>query len=137
MQRANPLLPPRAGSAPHSVGLIPTTEPATSSGLSGMRVSDAALTGPVPQSAPTSGADFREVVRLSEKRAMALTAAGANAAGNGLCLWVGAVEPSEDPGVTFAERDRTQAIPFRAGDHAHATGATAYLNRPWILAFTA
>ena len=52
------------------------------------------------------------------------------------------------PGITFAERDRTQVIPFRAGDHAHATGATAYLtvpgfsrsrpdrSRPWVSART-
>lgn len=129
--------PVRTWSAEIDIGLIPTDDPATRSGLSGMRVSDASLSGSVTQSAPTSGADFREVVRLSEKRAATFTAAGANAAGNGMCVWAGAVEPSEDPGVTFAERDRTQVIPFRAGDHAHATGATAYLNRPWILAFTA
>lgn len=129
--------PVRTWEATISVGLIPTDDPGTRSGLSGMRVSDAALTGTVTQSAPTSGADFREVVRLSQKRAMTLTAAGANAAGNGVCVWIGAVEPTEDPGITYAERDRTQVVPFRAGDHAHAIGATEYLNRPWILAFTA
>lgn len=127
----------RTWSVDIDVGLIPTEDPATRSGLSGMRISDASLTGSVTQSAPTAGADFREVVRLGQKRAAGFTAAGANAAGSGMCVWVGAIEPNEDPGITFAERDRTQVVPFRAGDHAHATGATAYLNRPWILAFTA
>lgn len=131
------VFPVRTWSVDIDIGLIPTDDPGTRSGLSGMRVSDAALSGSVTQSAPTSGADFREVVRLSQKRALTLTAAGANAAGNGLCIWIGAVEPTEDPGITFAERDRTQATAFRAGDHEYASGAAAYINRPWVLAFTA
>lgn len=131
------VLPVRSWSVDIDVGLVPTDDPGTRSGLSGMRVSDASLSGSLTQSAPTSGVDFREVVRTGQKRSVTLTAAGAPGPGNGLCVWIGAVEPTEDPGVAFAERDRTQVVSFRAGDHAHATGAAEYLNRPWILAFTA
>lgn len=127
--------PLRAWSIKIDVGLVPTADPGTRSGLSGMRISDATLTGSFTQSAPTSGVDFREVGRLSGKYSATFTAAGANAAGNGFCVWVGAVEPTEDPNVTFEDRDRTQAPSFAAGDFNLASGAAAYVNRPWVLAF--
>lgn len=129
--------PLRTWSIEIDVGLIPTGDPGTRSGLSGMRVSDATLTGTAVQSAPTSGADFREVVRLSEKRSATFTAAGDNAAGNGMCVWVGAVEPTADPGIKMAKRDRTQEPAFKAGDFSLASGAAAYVNRRWVLAFVA
>lgn len=118
-----------------SVRLVPTEDPGTRSGLSGMRVSVASLTGTVTQGAPTTGVDFRTVVRASRKHALTLTAAGANAAGNGFCVWIGAVEPTADTPVKFSEEDRTQEVPFAAGDTAYAVGSTEYLNTPWILAF--
>lgn len=129
--------PLRTWSIKIDVGLIPTGDSGTRCGLSGMRVSDATLTGTAVQSAPTSGADFREVVRLSEKRSATFTAAGDNAAGNGMCVWVGAVEPTADPGIKMAKRDRTQEPAFKAGDFSLASGAAAYVNRRWVLAFVA
>lgn len=129
------VFPVRTWDVKISVKLIPVEDPGTRSGLSGMRVSSAALSGTVTQAAPTTGVDFRNVVRASRKHALTLTAAGANAAGNGFCVWIGAVEPTGDTPVKFSEDDRTQEVPFAAGDIAYASGSTEYLNTPWILAF--
>ena len=129
--------PVRTWSVEINIALIPQADGGTRSGLSGMRVSSALLTGTATQSAPTTGADFREVGRLSEKRSAAFTAAGDNAAGNGMCVWVGAVEPTADPGVTVEKTDRTQQPSFKAGDFSLASGAAAYVNRQWVLAFVA
>jgi hypothetical protein len=112
----------------------------TRSGITGMDVSTSVLTGSFTQDARSGYVDFREVLRLSEKRSVGFTAAGANAAGNGFCVWVGAAETPSDPGLNTEDMKRTQAVEFRAGDYQgdDDSGSPAeYVNAPWILAFVA
>ena len=95
------------------------------------------MTGTFTQTSPTgTEIDWQRVTRLSHKHAVGFTAAGANAAGNGLCMWVGAVECAEDPGITFDETDRTQVVNFRAGDYS-GDDSTDYgkVNASAIIAF--
>lgn len=112
----------------------------TRSGITGMDVSTSVLTGSFTQDARSGYVDFRELLRLSEKRSVAFTAAGANAAGNGFAVWVGAVEPPSDPGLDTEDMKRTQKVDFRAGDYQgdDDSGSPAeYVNAPWVLCFVA
>lgn len=110
----------------------------TRSGTTEMDVPTSVLTGSCTQDARSGYVDFREVLRLSEKRSSAFTAAGANAAGNGFAVWVGAVETPADSGLDTEDTKRTQKVDFRAGDYQgdDDSGSPAeYVNAPWILAF--
>lgn len=130
-------LPARTWSAKMVNDLQPVADQATRSGRSETAITATRLEGSFVQTAPTSAADWREVLRLSEKRSAGFTAAGANAAGNGCCVWVGAVEVAADPGVTLAPTDQTQEVSFRAGDYAGDDGTGGAANLEFVLAFTA
>lgn len=130
-------LPARTWSAKVVNDLQPVADQATRSGRSETAITATRLEGSFVQTAPVSGADWREVLRLGEKRTAGFTAAGANAAGNGCCVWVGAVEVAADPGVTLAPTDQTQEVSFRAGDYTGDDGSSGACNLEFILAFTA
>lgn len=130
-------LPARTWSAKMINDLQPVADQATRSGRSETAITATRLEGSFAQTAPTTGADWREVLRLGEKRSAGFTAAGANAAGNGCCVWVGAVEVAADPGVTLAPTDQTQEVSFRAGDYTGDNASSGAANLEFILAFTA
>jgi hypothetical protein len=130
-------LPARTWSAKLVNDLQPVADQATRSGRSETAVTATNLEGSFVQTAPVSGADWREVLRLGEKRTCSFTAAGANAAGNGCCVWVGAVEVAADPGVTLAPTDQTQDVSFRAGDYTGDDGTGGACDLEFVLAFTA
>ena len=134
-------LPVREWSVSIEFDLVPVSDQGTRSRMSEMRVSSATLTGSMTIDSPsTTSADVRDWLRLSQKRTVGFSAAGANAAGNGCGVWVGSVEPSEDPGYTFTANDRTQVVPLRAGDYAgdgSTTTPTDGANTPWVLWFVA
>ena len=133
--------PVREWSVSIELDLVPVSDQGTRSRMSDMRVSSATLSGSMTVDSPNSfAADLREWLRSSQKRGVGFAAAGANAAGNGCGIWVGSVEPSEDPGYTFAPNDRTQVVSFRAGDYAgdgSSTTPTDAANTPWVLWFVA
>lgn len=129
-------LPVREWSADIAIALEPTPDQGTRSGLSGYSVASAELSGSFTLNAPTSGVDYREQLRQTETRAVGFTAAGSNAAGNGMCVWVGSADATEDPGVAFEDMRRSQVVSFRAGDYALDTAGAVYANVPFILAFT-
>ena len=130
-------LPARTWSAKMINDIQPVADQATRSGRSETAITATRLEGSFVQTAPTSAADWREVLRLSEKRSAGFTAAGANAAGNGCCVWVGAVEVAADPGVTLAPTDQTQEVQFRAGDYTGDNSSSGASNLEFIIAFTA
>jgi hypothetical protein len=129
-------LPVRDWSADIAIALEPTPDQGTRSGLSGYSVTTSELAGSFTLNAPSSGVDFREQLRQSEARAVGFSAAGSNDAGNGMCVWVGAAQATEDPGIAFEDSRRSQTVAFRAGDYAGDTSGAAYANVPFILAFT-
>ena len=129
-------LPVRDWSADIAIALEPTPDQGTRSGLSGYSVTTSELAGSFTLNAPSSGVDFREQLRQSEARAVGFSAAGSNAAGNGMCVWVGSAQATEDPGIAFEDSRRSQTVSFRAGDYAGDTSGAAYANVPFILAFT-
>lgn len=130
-------LPVRTWSIDIDVTLVPTVDQGTRSGMSGMSVADARLSGSFEVDSPGT-VDWQDVLQFSRKHSVGFSAAGKNAAGNGFCVWVGAVETAEDPGITYEDRDRKQAVNFRAGDYSgDAAGSAEYENRPWMLAFVA
>lgn len=130
-------LPARTWSAKIINDLQPVADQATRSGRSDTDITATRLEGSFVQTAPTTNADWREVLRLGEKRSAGFSAAGANAAGNGMCVWVGAVEVAADPGVTLAPTDQTQEVQFRAGDYTGDNGTGGAANLEFVLAFTA
>lgn len=130
-------LPARTWSAKIVNDMQPVADQSTRSGRSETAITATRLEGSFVQTAPTTGADWREVLRLGEKRTAGFTAAGANAAGNGCCVWVGAVEVAADPGVTLAPTDQTQEVQFRAGDYTGDNGSSGACNLEFVLAFTA
>ena len=111
-------LPARSWSVSFDAALAPVADQATRCRASDCEVADVRVTGEFVQSSPSTGVDWQTVTRLSRKHAASFTAAGADAAGNGMGVWVGSVECAEDPGITFEEQDRTQAVSFRAGDYS-------------------
>lgn len=130
------VFPIRTWSASISIDLAPQQDQGTRSRVSDVLVTGAQLTGSFTTAAPTgSDVDFREVLRKSGKRSACFTAAGKDAAGNGFGLWVGSVEPASDPGITIAEKDRTQAPDWRAGGYSGDTPGEDHANAPWIIAF--
>lgn len=121
--------------------LQPVADQATRCGRSGTSITQTIADVSFPQDAPGGGeVDGREVLRLGERRALYLTAAGANAAGNGFCFFVANAQPQEDPGITYADDDRTQVFSARAGDYAgDETGSNGgdARNTPWVIAWVA
>ncbi len=111
-------LPARSWSASFDAALAPVADQGTRCRASDCEVADVRVTGEFVQSSPSTGVDWQTVTRLSRKHSAAFTAAGADAAGNGMGVWVGSVECQEDPGITFDEQDRTQVVSFRAGDYS-------------------
>lgn len=108
---------------------------ATRSGVGGLSVASAKLTGSFTVDSPTS-IDWQDVLRLGQARSIGFSLAGANAAGNGACVWVGRVDPVEDPGITFEDSDRKQVVSFRAGEYVGDNSGTGeYENRSWLLGF--
>jgi hypothetical protein len=129
-------LPVRTWSIDIDVSLVPTADQGTRSGVSGMSVADAQVTGSFEVDSPGT-VDWQDVLRLSYKHSIGFSAAGANAAGNGFAVWVGAVETAEDPGIAFEDMDRKQVVSFRAGDYSgDSSGSGEYENRRWVMAFT-
>lgn len=118
----------------------PVYDQGTRSQMSDMTVPASVLTGSFTQSMRSGAVDFRELLRLTEKRSVGFTAAGANAAGNGLCGWVGACEPPSDPGLDTEDTRRSQKVTFRAGDYqgdVDSGSPPEYVNAPWKLCFVA
>jgi hypothetical protein len=111
-------LPARSWSVSFEAALAPVADQGTRCRASDCEVADVRVTGEFIQSSPSTGVDWQTVTRLSRKHSAAFTAAGADAAGNGMGVWVGSVECQEDPGITFDEQDRTQVVSFRAGDYS-------------------
>lgn len=107
----------------------------TRSGTSGQVVSTSIAAGTFTQLGMTNMVDMREVMRESQSRAIGLTAAGANDAGNGMCFYVGCLSPKEDPGVATTDTDRTQTVAFQAGNYLGDAGNAVTSGQPWILAF--
>lgn len=130
-------LPIRDWSVEVAVVHEPNPNQGTRSGVDGASITVASLSGSFTQQAPTSGADWREIPRLGQKRAGCLASAGANAAGNGMGVWIGSVEVGADPGVTFEDERRTQTVAFRAGDYDgdYESGAPEHANQPWAICF--
>lgn len=132
-------LPVRTWEVGFECSHAPVADQGTRCRVSDVGIPDVRVTGSLTQTSPTgSDIDWQTVTRLSRKHAVGFTAAGANAAGNGLCVWVGAVECAEDPGITYDEADRTQVVAFRAGDYS-GDDSTDYgkVNASAILAFPA
>jgi hypothetical protein len=129
-------LPVREWSAAIDIALEPTPDQGTRSGISEYSVASTVCTASVTLNAPTSGVDYREVLRLSEIRCVGLSSAGDNDSGNGMCLWLGAAHPTEDPGVQFEDSRRSQVVALRCGDYALDTAGADYANTPFTLAFT-
>lgn len=130
-------LPARSWEVGFECSHAPVSDQATRCRVSDVGIPDVRVTGTFTQTSPTgTEIDWQRVTRLSHKHAVGFTAAGANAAGNGLCMWVGAVECAEDPGITFDEADRTQVVAFRAGDYS-GDDSTDYgkVNASAIIAF--
>ncbi len=109
--------------------------------MSGRSVTSAMLSGSITQAAPVTGVDFREVLRLSAMHTASITATGAKAtAGASVGVWVGCIQPTEDPGVTHEDTRRVQTVAWRAGDYAgdtYAEAAPETANCPWLLALMA
>lgn len=112
-------LPARSWSVSFEVAHAPVTDQATRSRVSDVEVADVRVTGEFVQNSPGGSViDWQTVTRLSRKHSASFTAAGADAAGCGMGVWIGSVECAADPGITFDEQDRSQAVAFRAGDYS-------------------
>lgn len=128
-------LPVRDWSADVAVALEPTPDQGTRSGISGYSVAEAMCGGSFTVNAPTSGVDWREQLRAQESRAVGLTAAGSVDAGNGFGIWIGSADATEDPGITFEDSRRSQAVTFRAGDYGGDAAGADYANAPFAICF--
>ena len=128
-------MPVREWSVDVANSLYAIPDQGTRSGTSGQTVSTSILSGSFVQLGMTGMVDMRDVMRESQARAVGFTAAGANAAGNGLCVHVGTVSPKADPGVATSDTERLQTTNFQAGNYLGDSDTYQTAGQPWILAF--